>query len=287
LASVNTRAAYRNDFAVFAAWCESQPVSPLQATTTDAERFCSDLIAAGAREGTAKRRASAVHSFLRASREAEAEAEPVASDGTSSTIPLSGDDRARLLAVLAEQSAKAQVLIGLLLLDGLKLDEILELDVPDISGQPPQLDVSVTRDAAAKLFTLHPTTSTSLVDHLGHRSIGPLLTGRGNDEGRLTRFGADYLVKRAGRDAGLDAPLTTNMLRRTYVSHAHEAGDHVDDIRHRVGHHDVRTTRRLLPAREDSTDRAPIPPSTVPPRTAPPATGGISHVDAASVRSLP
>ena len=255
LASPNTRSAYRNDFAVFVAWCQARQVSPLRATAADAEQFRADLIAAGAHEATVRRRVSAVHSFLRASH-AEVQADSAVGHGTSSTVLLSDDDRARLLGVLPEQSATAQVLIGLLLLDGLKLNEILDLDVADISGRLPQLDVDVTRDAVAELFTLHPTTSTFLHDHLGGRSVGPLLTGRGNDEGRLTRFGADYLVKRAGRDAGLGAPLTTSVLRRAYVSHAHQAGDQVDDIRHRVGHHDVRTTRRLLPAREDSLGRS-------------------------------
>jgi len=40
------------------------------------------------------------------------------------------------------------------------------------------------------------------------------------------------------------------------VSHAHDAGDRVDDIRRRVGHQDVRTTRRLLPTAEDDPGRA-------------------------------
>ena len=65
LASPNTRSAYRNDFAVFVAWCAARQLSPVRATAADVEGFRSDLIAAGAREGTANRRASAVHSFLR------------------------------------------------------------------------------------------------------------------------------------------------------------------------------------------------------------------------------
>jgi len=64
------------------------------------------------------------------------------------------------------------------------------------------------------LFTLHATTSLFLHDHVGDRSAGPLLVGR-SDDARLTRFGADYLIRQAGRDAGLDTPLTTNTLRRT------------------------------------------------------------------------
>src|SRR5215212_9046028 len=109
LASANTQSAYRNDLAVFVAWCEARQISPLQATATDAEQFRSDLIAAGSRETTARRRASAVRSFLRAAHGAELRTESGVGHGPSSTVLLNGDDRARLLGVLPEQSAKAQV----------------------------------------------------------------------------------------------------------------------------------------------------------------------------------
>jgi site-specific recombinase XerD len=250
-ASSKTRAAYRSDLSVFLAWCDAQQINPLHATAEHVAQFRFDVVTAGARESTARRRASAVAGFLRAHQPAELEGQPAAGDGTSSTGVLSDDDRDRILGVLPDQSAKAQVLVALLLLDGLKLDEILDLDVPDISGQLPHLDAHVSRDTAAALFSLHPTTSRFLHGHLGDRSAGPLLVGRRGAEARLTRFGADYLVKQAGRDAGLDAPLTTNVLRRSFVSHAHHSGQAVDDIRRRVGHHDVRTTRRLFPSPGD------------------------------------
>jgi integrase len=222
----------------------------LEATAADAEQFRADLVAAGVAEVTARRRASAVHSFLRSRQPVEAPAEPVGYD-TSSTALLSTDERSRLLGVLPEQTSKAQVLIGLLLLDGLKLNEVLDLDVDDVTGRLPRLDVRVARAAAAEVFTLHPTTSMFLHGHLSDRSGGPLLTGRADDT-RLTRFGADYLVKRAGSDAGLDAPLSANTLRRAYVSHAHQNGEPVEGIRRRVGHLDARATRRLLPSPEGS-----------------------------------
>lgn len=246
LPSSNTRAAYRADLATFLRWCAAKGVAPLAATSDTALAFRGDLLDGGARAATAKRRASAVQSFVRSLGHDVPDA-PEPGDGASSTVGLDDDERRRLLAALPGQPSKAQVLVALLLLDGLKLDEVLRLDAGDLRGTPPHVDVGVRRDDAVEALALHPTTSRVVDRHLGGRRTGPLLPGRGDPPARLSRFGADYLVKRAGRDAGLTAPLTTNALRRTYVSHAHAAGDQLDDIRRRVGHDDIRTTRRYLP----------------------------------------
>jgi site-specific recombinase XerD len=64
---------------------------------------------------------------------------------------------------------------------------------------------------------------------------------------RLTRFGADFLIKRAGSAAGIDEPMSSNTLRRSFVAQEHAAGTTLRDIRDRVGHRDVRTTMRHLP----------------------------------------
>jgi integrase/recombinase XerD len=246
LDSANTRAAYRADLTAFAAWCRVHGVPLLRATSADVERFRQDLLATGAAQSSAKRRVSAVLSFLRAHNPDVAD-EQASAGGASTTRALSPQDRAALLEVMPDQPSKAQVLMAMLLLDGLKLDEVLAFDASDIGGRLPQLRASIVRGAGAHQLVLHPTTSQVLAAHLADRAGGPLLHGRGAGDARMTRFGADYLVKQAGRDAGLDVPLTTNMLRRSYVTEAHAAGDDIEQIRWQVGHDDVRTTRRYLP----------------------------------------
>jgi integrase/recombinase XerD len=175
----------------------------------------------------------------------------------STTFELSPAHRSALLTSLHVVPPKAQVLMAMLMLDGLKLDEVLAFDAGDISGVLPCLDVTVTRDDAERQLPLHPTTSGFVAAHLGSRSDGPLLGGRSDDAARMTRFGADYLVKQAGRAAGLLVPLTTNMLRRSYVTDAHAAGVDLEQIRRQLGHDDVRTTRRYLSARQEPRRRRP------------------------------
>ncbi len=63
---------------------------------------------------------------------------------------------------------------------------------------------------------------------------------------RITRFGADYLIKQASLAAGLDNAISANVLRRSHVAAARRRGVHIMDTRDRMGHQDVRTTHRHL-----------------------------------------
>jgi integrase len=62
---------------------------------------------------------------------------------------------------------------------------------------------------------------------------------------RLSRFGADFLLKRAANMAGLQ-PVSANTLRRTYITLSHRDGAAVEDISRRVGHASARDTLRYL-----------------------------------------
>ncbi len=251
MASPNTRAAYRADITAFTAWCAQVQRSPLRADRPTLEAYRAHVEASGAGPATVSRRVSAVNGFTRFSIGTAADPRPDAATTTgpsSPTVPLTDDERAALLDRLGGDDRRAAALVALLLLDGLKLDEVLRLDAHDVSGRPPVMHAIVRRGAAQRTVLLHPD-SAVVVAALVRRATGPVLTtdSRSRVAGqRLTRFGADYLLKQAGRAAGLAAPLTANSLRRTHVVHAHRQGRSVDEIRRQVGHDDVRTTRRYL-----------------------------------------
>jgi site-specific recombinase XerD len=69
----------------------------------------------------------------------------------------------------------------------------------------------------------------------------------------LTRFGIDYLVKEAAREAALPKAVSGNVLRRRYVLAEHARGTTLSEIQRSTGHADERTTRRYLPS--DAPDR--------------------------------
>jgi integrase len=85
-------------------------------------------------------------------------------------------------------------------------------------------------------------------------SPGPLFVGPPRsraDPIRLTRFGADHLLKQAAAAAGIKRPVSANVLRRTHVTAAQRAGVPIEEIRQHMGHRDVRTTRRYLTPTDD------------------------------------
>jgi site-specific recombinase XerD len=101
------------------------------------------------------------------------------------------------------------------------------------------LVIPLDRSASRSMATLERTTF----------APGPLFVGpsRGRSGAtRLTRFGADHLLKQAAASANIQQPVSANVLRRTHVSIAQREGVSLDDIRQTMGHRDVRTTRRYL-----------------------------------------
>ena len=254
--SANTQAAYRGDLDLFRSWWdENRRRAPLTATATDVERFQQACVDAGSSEATVARRVSALSSFFTFAADQGAIVRSPVRGGRRppTTATPTADLDARQLADLIRSSARlgdrATLLVGLMLFDGLKLAEVLAADAEDVSmtRQGPQLAVRRRSDLLDLL--LDSRTATALTSYLDGRTEGPLLLGESPTRapGRLTRFGADYMLKRISADAGLEQAISANTLRRSYVANAWAGGASVESIRDQLGHTDARTTRRHLP----------------------------------------
>jgi integrase/recombinase XerD len=246
LSSANTRAAYRTDIAAFAAWHAEHQPGAVRLELSAVELFRQHCQSSGIGDATVARRVSAVKGFLRHATDADTvAAQPAPS---SSTQALAHDERQAVLDALGQHDMRTRLLVAMLLLDGLKLDEVLQLDTDHVSPRPPTT-VTVVRHRRDHVVELDTYTADVLRRHLRAHRSGPLLVSErgGTAAARLTRFGADYLVKKVGRSAHLRTPLTANVLRRTHAETAHRTGATEHEIRDRMGHDDVRTTRRYLP----------------------------------------
>jgi integrase/recombinase XerD len=164
----------------------------------------------------------------------------------SGTVPLTEAQTVALLAAGRRLGAKTAVLVDLLLVDGLKLGEVLAANAEDLAEDDATL--TVNRRRAPVELDLQDGTALAVAAYLDGRRTGPLLLGDSptRQPARLTRFGADYLLKRAAEEAGIEQPVSANVLRRSYVGSAHRNGDSVEEIRNHLGHQDSRTTRRHL-----------------------------------------
>ena len=254
--SSNTRAAYRADLAHVAAWCQDAgALDLLTINAADVARYRTECELAGASPATVARRLSAITSF--AAYAVASGREPALTTGTevarptvesSSTAELLSDaDAAALLAAADLSGRRSAVLIRLLMLDGLKVGEVIRANASDVGGRMPRVSLRV-HDGHARTIHLHADTGSALRSYLGRRRDGPLVLSerRGREPGRLTRFGLDFLVKQVAEAAGLDQPVSGNTLRRRYVMAAHANGTDLDTIRQNTGHADRRTTRRYL-----------------------------------------
>jgi integrase/recombinase XerD len=255
LASRHTRDAYGRDLAAFVAWCEARGHAPLEVGVAEVDDYRDDCRLGGALPATVARRLSALASFYayavaaraRASNPVDEVERPAARTGPAPAGLAERDALALLEAAFAD-GPKVSVLVALLLLEGLKLTEALALDVEDLDGSGWSMRATVARRAEDVALTLDGRTADAIASYLRGRASGPLLLGdspRQPGEVRLTRFGADFLLKRAGTRAGIGR-VSANTLRRTYITLSHRDGASVEDIARRVGHASPRDTRRFL-----------------------------------------
>jgi site-specific recombinase XerD len=252
LTAARTRAAYRGDLHRFITWLESRGVgSPLEATGRHIERFQRSLEAGAEAASTMARRMSALRSFYRfvASR-GGITASPTISwrAGPEQGVRARLDDGeiAGLLAAAEELGGRTAAIVGLMMFNGMRLDEVLACDAGHVRIRQGTVRIALARRDGAPSVEVDRWTAAAVRGYLGDRRDGPLLLGESPTRAarRLTRFGADYLIKRAGSAAGIEPPMSANTLRRAFVAQARAGGMPLPEIRDRLGHRDVRTTMR-------------------------------------------
>lgn len=251
--SANTRAAYLIDVRRYFEWRATTDAAALVDLDRQLARFRDHALAGGASPATTARRLSAIVSFARFVASAQGAPPPVPEvrrpevAPTSATAALGDDEATRLVAAADEVGAKAGALLRLLMLDGVRVGELLAAGASDAAGTPPAMALRVQRSGRSHSVALHPETAHTLACYLAGRRAGPLLLGSG--EQGLTRFGVDYLIKRAGAVAHIQQNVTANALRRRYVLVAQGQGAGLEEIQQRLGHADRRTTKRYLVTR--------------------------------------
>jgi site-specific recombinase XerD len=266
-ASENTRRAYWADLIAFAAFCTTRGAAVLDARSADIDAFRAEVEGTGASAATVARRLAALSSFYRYAggqggqhgRSGGPIVNPVtavdrpAVPAASGSDVLSADEVRALLVAARVLGPKTAGLIGLLVLDGLKLGETVAADTSHLTFRGRVLLLRLPdRDDEQPELTLHRDTARALVHYLGGRRDGPLLlaeTPAGVPPRRLSRFGANYLVKRAVGEAHLATSVSANTLRRTYAATALASGSNPRVVQQRLGHADRRTTERLRSAR--------------------------------------
>jgi integrase/recombinase XerD len=252
--SANTRAAYSSDLRAFLSWF-GDLAAAMGATAAELTQYRDERESRGISPATVDRQFAALRAFYDTAHEHGLCADnplgsrPQAVAATSATGALTPAEVARLYGAAAGDPRTA-ALVRLLIGGGMRLAEILALDHADVSGPRHARQLRIVRHGGAASVALDRAGSRSIGDlQRSTVSPGPLFIGPSRGRAgstRLTRFGADHLIKQAATAAGIERPVSANVLRRTHVTTAQRAGVPIDDIRHTMGHIDVRTTRRYL-----------------------------------------
>jgi hypothetical protein len=134
-----------------------------------------------------------------------------------------------------------------LVYDGLKLGEALSLDVDDVAGRSPKVSLVLRRRGAQQRVELTEPGGRAVRRCAGRRGGGPLfISARPNGPSRslqrLTRFGADHLIRQ------LTAPgaprVTSNVVRRYPLRGERRSGIDARVIAATTGLADARRLRR-------------------------------------------
>jgi len=256
--STNTRAAYRCDLELFGRWCAPRGALPLTADTATLVAFQAARAAAGDSASTMRRRWSALSSFydftvehaLRSSNPSNAVERPKVVSGDPSPTPrLSDAAVAGYRVAAAALDPRLEALVALIVCDGLKVGEALALDVEHVARRSRGTTITVRRRGEAQRLAVDPDTARAMRRCIGTRVTGPVFvnerSSRSGTPDRLTRFGADHLIRQL-RDDG-DERVTANALRRFHITSRQASGELADEVCDRAGLADVRSVRRYDP----------------------------------------
>jgi integrase/recombinase XerD len=258
--SSNTLAAYNNDLTQFLSFLRGRVdgwdkvnrqiiIDYIMAMKSDQE-YASSTVA---------RKVAAIKSFFHYMLDkGELEDDPTAtldSPKVRKRLPkaIAAKDLERLLSEPAkEQTPKAlrdRALMEVLYATGLRVTELVSLDVDDVNLASATLRIVRPKDKAERIVPIHERALEPLHDYLerGRMQImrdpqesALFLNHRGR---RLTRQGLWLIVKHYVREVGITEDVTPQTLRRTFAAHLVEKKADLEYVQELLGHANISTTQ--------------------------------------------
>lgn len=260
----NTLDAYRRDLSRYGQYLRDQGLhDATKADESMVSGFVGALSAAEYQEGRRYRASSVAralaavrtfHAFLL--REGEADADPsegVVRPKVPRTLPrpLTVDEVAKLIAVPSDAQPaglRDRAILEVLYGAGLRISELVGLDVDDVDLEEGSVKV-MGKGSKERVVPLGTFAGRAVSNYLTRarpalareRSGAALfLNQRG---GRLTRQGADRVLKQAAHGAGMKKRVTPHMLRHSFATHLLEGGADVRVVQELLGHASLSTTQ--------------------------------------------
>jgi integrase/recombinase XerD len=266
--SQNTLAAYRNDLSQFVAYLGNR----VDGWDEVSRELIIDYIMHMKAEqeyasSTVARKVAAIKSFFHyLVNRGELDDDPTAtldSPKVRKRLPksISVSDMERLLAEPArEQTPKAlrdRALLEVLYATGLRVTELVSLDVDDVNLASATVRVVRPKDRRERLVPVHQRAIEPLQDYLERGRVQLLrdpdetalfLNHRGR---RLTRQGLWLIVKHYVREVGIIEDVTPHTLRHTFAAHLLGKKAELEYVQELLGHANISTTQIYTQVGED------------------------------------
>jgi site-specific recombinase XerD len=255
--SENTRRAYQSDLDAFVDFTQRHGAVAFPAQRLVVDAWCRDMEAQLDEQGrrlvsdaTIARRLGALSSLhAYAIDEGLIDANPIANvrrpprSDVSTTNGLDRDEARRLLAAADSMGERTGLLVRLLLHNGLRITEALQLRVEDVSEQRGHVVVLVTGKGSRKaVVPLNDPTRQALESVVNGRTEGYVLqTSTGKP---LDRHNVAKLIGKLSERTGITKRISPHSLRHTAITAALDAGVPLRDVQDFARHADPRTTRR-------------------------------------------
>ncbi len=258
--SSNTLAAYRNDLTQFLAFLRGRVDSWNE---VNREVIIDYIMSMKADQeyasSTVARKVAAIKSFFHYLLDrGKLEDDPTAtldSPRVRKRLPraISAQDLARLLAEPARnQTPKAlrdRALLEILYASGLRVTELVSLNVDDVNLASATLRVVRPKDKSERIVPMHERAVEPLQEYLERGRIQLIkdpdetalfLNHRGR---RLTRQGLWLIVKHYVREVGITEDITPHSLRHTFAAHLVEKKADLEYVQELLGHANISTTQ--------------------------------------------
>ncbi|KKO52053.1 site-specific tyrosine recombinase XerD [Paenibacillus sp. DMB20] len=159
--------------------------------------------------------------------------------------------------VAAPQGARDKAMLELLYAAGIRVSELVTLAVEDVntemryvrctgnSGKERILPISPIAARSVALY-LRDMRSKLLKENSGE--TGLFLNTQGS---RLTRQGFWKIIKKYGREAGIEEEITPHTLRHSFAIHLLDNGADIRSVQELLGHSDISTTQIYQPAKRN------------------------------------
>ena len=247
----NTAAAYASDLRRWLSWCELQGWDAVHAHRVQVQRWVSELHEQGYAPSTVARRLTALRSWYGwLADENVVHASPAVRvrllERVPSRVPSAGlslEQAQGLLRTAEHANRRDALVVGLLLLMGLRASEVGQLDADGVRHERGHLLLTVRgKGGTVHELPVHAWLGERLTSYLHGRTSGPLLMTHSGE--RLTRWQVRRTVERVCKVAGLPVQVHPHTLRHAAVTLALQAGAPLHRVQDLARHASPVTTRR-------------------------------------------